>query len=302
MHPIVVIVPAVALLLGPRLWVETVRRRHDRHELEGARTGGELARDLLDQHNLTGVQVDRTDIGDHYDPQRKAVRLTRDNYERRSVAALVTAAHEVGHALQDASDYPPFRWRADLVRLARATAEVGSVLLIATPLAAFVTRSPVPPIAIGSVALAVIGTGVTAQLAALPTELDASFRRALPLLQGSHLHGSQIHDARQMLLACSLTYVASSLAAALALWPWLPRRTMMLTSAPTTSVISAPIRPRSRSRNAETQAASDRTHARPSGTTMHQFVRRFGKPLIRGWYQARSALTAPVAPGRNSVQ
>ena len=288
MHPLLVIVPAVALLLGPRLWVESVRRRHDRNEIEGGRTGAELARELLDQHGLSAVPVERTDIGDHYDPNRKAVRLTRDNYERRSVAALVTAAHEVGHALQDAKSYAPFHWRADLVR-ARGTAEVGGVLLVATPVAAFVTRSPLPPMVIGSIAFAVIGTGVAAQVAALPTEWDASFRRALPLLNTGYLHGQQIDDARQMLLACTLTYVASSLASALQLWPWLPRRAVMLMppGLPHPGESHPPARrtppPRTTPRSGE--------HARHE-SPMHRLVRRFGKPLIRSWYQARSAALA----------
>ena len=228
MHPVLLILPAVALLLGPRLWVESVRRRHDNAEIEGAKAGGELARELLDSHGLDGVQVDRTDIGDHYDPKRKAVRLSRDNYERRSVAALAAAAHEVGHALQDASGFAPFQWRADLVRVARGTAGIGSVLLVATPVAALLTRNRLPPMVIGSVAFAVIGTGVAAQLAALPTEWDASFRRALPMLEAGYLDERQMGDARQMLLACSLTYVAASLASALQLWPWLPRPAVML--------------------------------------------------------------------------
>ena len=118
------------------MWVERVRKRHDSDEIAGAQSGGELARELLNRHQLMGVEVERTDIGDHYDPRRKAVRLSRDNFERRTLAALATAAHEVGHALQDASEYPPFRWRASLVKVARVTAEVGGILLIAAPVAA----------------------------------------------------------------------------------------------------------------------------------------------------------------------
>lgn len=300
MHPVLLIIPAAALIVGPRLWVETVRRRHDRVELEDSRTGGELARELLERQHLSGVQVEPTDLGDHYDPRRKAVRLTRENFERRSVAALATAAHEVGHALQDASQYPPFLWRADLVRIARGTAEIGGVLLLATPLVALASRHPLPPTIIGGVACAVIGTGVAAQLAALPTEWDASFHRALPLLADGYLAGPQLASARHMLLACSLTYVASSLAAALQLWPWLPRPTMMMVSTP----------PRSRVENAGATGVAFRTgrdrrrapapaSRRHRSGVMHDLVRRFGKPLIRSVCRARMAMAGrSVEDGR----
>lgn len=300
MYRFFIIVPVVALILAPRIWVEFVRRKHDSKEIAGSKCGGDLARELLDLNELPGVKVERTDIGDHYDPKSKAVRLSRETYERRSLAAIVTAAHEVGHALQDAEHFAPFRWRSNLVELARGTAEIGGVMLISTPVTALVTRTPIPPTLIGTTACAVLGTGLAAQLATLPTEWDASFRRALPMLEARYLSGAQVGSAKEILFACSLTYVASSLASVLQLWPWLPRGPMMLHP-------SAPIDGRASTRSAG-NVGSEGARRAPTPVTIrprrpgavHGLVRRFGKPIIRSWYQAQR--TAALSQGNHPTR
>ncbi len=221
MHPLVLLVPVAALFFGPRIWVKRVLKQHNRKEEDGFPTGGELAKKLLAQHRLHHVKVESSDIGDHYDPKAKAVRLTRDKIERKTLTAITTAAHEVAHALQDASNYGPFVWRMRLVTLAQTTGQVGSVVLLAVPAVSVFTRQTVPPVFIGAAALAMLGTGIASQLVALPTELDASFRRAMPVLQGGYITERQAKDARKILVASSLTYVASSLLAVLNIWPWL---------------------------------------------------------------------------------
>ncbi|MDJ0871662.1 MAG: zinc metallopeptidase [Gammaproteobacteria bacterium] len=220
MHPVLVLIPAVALILGPQLWVRHVLGRNNRRVDSRLRSGGELARELLDRHRLHKVKVESTDLGDHYDPDAKAVRLTRDKITRKSLTAVTVAAHEVGHALQDASGYTPFVWRARLGKVAQVTGQAGTALLLATPVAAIFSRQPIPAIVIGGVAFAMLGTGVLAQLAALPTELDASFGRAMPLLQDGYITPEQEKSAREILTASSLTYVASSLAGVLTVWRW----------------------------------------------------------------------------------
>ena len=221
MHPVVILAPALALIFVPRLWVGHVLKRHNQRDLPGGRSARDLARELLDKNRLQTVKVQSTDMGDHYDPQTKSVRLSRDKIDRRTLTALTTAAHEVSHALQDASGYAPFVWRTRLVKVAQGVGEVGSVLFLTVPIAAIFFRHPIPPILIGSVALAMLGAGVIAQLAALPSEIDASFGRAMPMLRDGYIGERQAEDARKILLACSLTYVASSLVAVLHIWPWI---------------------------------------------------------------------------------
>jgi len=301
MYRFLIIVPVIALILAPRIWVEFVRRKHDSKEIAGSKCGGDLARELLDLNELSGVKVELTDIGDHYDPKSKAVRLSRETYEHRTLAAIVTAAHEVGHALQDAEHFAPFRWRSNLVQLARGTAEIGGVMLISTPITALVTRTPIPPTLIGTTACAVLGTGLAAQLATLPTEWDASFRRALPMLEARYLSGAQVGNAKEILVACSLTYVASSLASVLQLWPWLPHGPLMLHPA---APIDERVSTRSAGRTVANQARRGSTREVICGRrrgVVRGLVQRFGKPLIRSWYQAhgmggRSQRNHPTRP------
>ena len=223
MNPVLVLIPAVALVLGPQLWVNHVLKRNNRRDQRRLPTGRELARELLDSHNLYKVRVESTDLGDHYDPQAKAVRLSRDKIDRRTLTAVTTAAHEVGHAIQHATGYAPFVWRTRMARVAQVTGQAGSAMLIAAPIAALVSRdNPIPPILIGVAAFAMLGTGVLAQLSALPTELDASFARALPMLKAGEITRREEKDARTILTACSMTYLASSLAGLLTVWRWLP--------------------------------------------------------------------------------
>ena len=88
----------LALVFGPQLLVKRVLRQHgaDRPDLPG--TGAELARHLLDEANLQSVTVEKTDLGDHYDPDAHAVRLLPQHHDGRSVAAVAVAAHEIGRA------------------------------------------------------------------------------------------------------------------------------------------------------------------------------------------------------------
>ncbi|MFW5681350.1 MAG: zinc metallopeptidase, partial [Pseudomonadota bacterium] len=108
----------LALVFAPALWAQAVLRwyRDDRPDFPG--TGGELARHLLDEAGLGDVAVEPTERGDHYDPEAKAVRLSAAHFDGRSLAAVVVAAHEVGHALQDRDGYAPLAWRGRLARLA----------------------------------------------------------------------------------------------------------------------------------------------------------------------------------------
>lgn len=229
MHPAMILIPAAALIFGPRFWVKHVLNKHSRDDDNLLTSGGALARELLDRNQLPMVKVEPTDIGDHYDPAAKAVRLTRDKLDSRSLTAVTTAAHEVSHALQDASGYFPFMWRSRLVKLAQITGNIGSIVLVAVPATALLTRHTLPPVIVGVTVFSMLGTGLAVQVAAIPTELDASFGRALPMLRdGNYISGKQEEDAKKILSACSLTYVASSLVAFLNFWPWLGRGATVL--------------------------------------------------------------------------
>ena len=297
MHPAVIVIPvAAALIFGPQLWVRQVMKRHNRTEEDQFRTGGELARELLARHELNSVKVEATDIGDHYDPKTKAVRLTRDKYNRKTLTAMTTAAHEVAHAIQDASNYGPFIWRMRLVKLAQAAGQAGTVIIMAVPAAAMFTRHQVPPLLIGSAILAMLGTGVAAQVAALPTELDASFGRAMPMLRDGYISDEQSKNAKEILVASSLTYVVASLLTVLNIWPWLgagpirgtPQnvRTGLLLDAKSGVISAVEMNP---APCPEIHKACLGRHKEPG--VLEGLVRQIGKPLVRGWFQIRRPLS-----------
>jgi len=223
MNPVFILIPAAALTLAAEYWVQKVLRHYNSKDEDSlTRTGGEVARELLDRCGMQDVAVESTDLGDHYDPGAKAVRLARDKIDRRTLAAITSAAHEVGYALQDACRYRPFLWRAHVAEFARVTGKAGSAMLISAPIAALISRNPVPPFVIGTTAVSILGSGMLAQVAALPSELDASFRKALPMLRDGYIDEEQEQSARKILLASALTYIGSSLAGALGIWHRLP--------------------------------------------------------------------------------
>jgi Zn-dependent membrane protease YugP len=200
------------IIFGPGIWVNHVMasNRDDRSDFPG--TGGELARHLLDYHDLSYVSVETTTRGDHYDPERKVVGLTQKNHDERSITAVAVAAHEVGHALQDQEGYGPFNWRQRMVKTAAVTDRIGSVALLGMSMVGSAVVSP-RLLILGVVAIILMGTiRVAVHLITLPMELDASFNRALPILvSGRYLPTEDIPAARSVLKAAAYTYVAGSL-------------------------------------------------------------------------------------------
>ncbi|MEO5342963.1 MAG: zinc metallopeptidase [Gammaproteobacteria bacterium SHHR-1] len=211
------------LILGPQLWVRWVLNRYNqRPEPNFPGSGGELARHLLGRFQLDQVAVEVTDRGDHYDPASKAVRLSADNLSGRTLTAIATAAHEVGHALQDAAGYTPFRLRQRLVTLALLAQQLGSFMLFIAPLLAVLSRAPVVGLLTALGALLVMTANLAVHLLTLPVELNASFQRALPmLLQGNYISPQQEPAVRSILRACALSYVAAAAANLLNFWYWM---------------------------------------------------------------------------------
>jgi Zn-dependent membrane protease YugP len=221
MHLFVLTLILFAVVFGPGLWVQRVMRRHSEPRDRYQQTGGQTARMLLDAFNLQQVKVEATEIGDHYDPQDKAVRLTPDKYEGRSLTAITVAAHEVGHAIQDHQGYAPLRLRTRLVGLTKGIEKLGAAILMASPFIGMITRAPAAGALMFLGGFATLGTAALVHLITLPTELDASFVRAMPMLEKGEilLSGDEPH-ARRLLTAAALTYVAASLMSLLNIARW----------------------------------------------------------------------------------
>lgn len=206
----------------PQMWVQWVLNRHNqRQENNFPGSGGELARHLLDRYDLQEIKVEITEVGDHYDPRTRTVRLTRDKFEGKTLTAITVAAHECGHAFQHAAAEPMFMLRTRLATIAVLAQRLGSFLLFAAPVLVLVAR--VPSVALLNItgAFLVMGFAVAMHLLTLPVEIDASFNKALPLLESGYLDKKQIPAARSILRAAAWTYVAASLATLLNFWRWL---------------------------------------------------------------------------------
>ncbi len=184
-------------------------------------TGGELARHLINRFEMS-VDLETTEQGDHYDPESKTVRLSKQYFDGRSLSAVAVAAHEVGHAIQDQQGYPWLIWRSRLAKIAYYAEKLGSASFLLFPLIMLVTRSPIASGTLLLFAVATMGISVLVHLITLPVEWDASFNRALPILQqGDYLSPSELKAARKILLAAALTYVSAALMSLVNVWRWL---------------------------------------------------------------------------------
>ena len=183
--------------------------------------GEEFTKNLLAALKLHKVDVETTEIGDHYDPQSRTVRLTADKMESNSLTAIVVAAHEVGHAHQHSSNYLPFRLRTILVKTMGPAQRFGALILMAAPIVTLITRLPGPGIIMLIGGFLTMGMSTLVHLVTLPTEWNASFNRALPMLESGEIlkEGDDVF-AREILTAAALTYVAGSLMSLINIARW----------------------------------------------------------------------------------
>jgi len=211
----------VAIIFLPGVWVQRVLTRHSRPDDRYPGTGAELARHLLDRYGMDQVGVEETDQGDHYDPQARMVRLTPDKFNGRSLTAITVAAHEVGHALQDHKGYKPLRYRTHLVKVTQKFEKLGALILMVSPFIGAITRVPGLGILMFLGGLMTLGTSTLVHLVTLPTEFDASFNRALPMLdENKTLIDADKRHARKLLMAAAFTYVSASLMSLLNIARW----------------------------------------------------------------------------------
>lgn len=200
-----------ALAVWPQMWVQSVIKRHSGNRPDLPETGAEFARSLLHRLGLANVKVEETPLGDHYDPEAKAVRLMPQHYNGRSLAAVVIAAHEIGHAMQDATAYPPLAARTRLAKQTQRIQAIGMGVLIVAPILIVLMKAPhllILELLAGFVLMAMT---VAMHVMTLPVELDASFRRALPVLETAKLIPQRdMRGARQLLRAAAFTYVAAA--------------------------------------------------------------------------------------------
>ncbi|MEE9342544.1 MAG: zinc metallopeptidase [Gammaproteobacteria bacterium] len=223
MHFIVLILFLLLLIFGPQLWAKATFKRYSTPLDSIPGTGGEFARHLLAQLDISDVSVEETQPGgDHYDPQSRTVRLSPENYRVNSLTAITVAAHEVGHAIQHDKNEKKLKWRTQLVHFSQASQKMGSAAMLLVPVVTAITRSPNAGLLMIVLGLISLLSATLVHLITLPVELDASFRKALPILkQGKYINTKDEPATKKILQAAAWTYVAASLASVLNIWRWM---------------------------------------------------------------------------------
>ena len=212
----------LALIFGPSLWVKMVMRRYSSEKPEMRGTGGELAKHLIERFSLKDVKVEVTELGDHYDPIEKKVRLLREHYESKSLTAIAIAAHEVGHAIQDQQGDKRLATRTKMVPVVDKIARWSVVIISLSPVIGIITRHPIPFSLLLFLGLSGFIARMMIHAVTLPIEFDARFSKALPLLRaGKYVSRSNEKAVSRILSAAALTYVSAALADILNLGRWI---------------------------------------------------------------------------------
>jgi hypothetical protein len=204
--------PAFLLMLLTTWYVKSTYRRWGRVPARSQMSGYQAAQRLIAAGGLNGVQIEGAagNLTDHYDPRRKVLSLSRGVAESTSVAAVAVAAHELGHAMQDAEDYLPLRFRAALVPMVNIGSYLGWILIVLGLLLRWLDLAWLGVFAFAG--------GAIFSLATIPVELNAS-ARARRLLTNAGIIQSEDEQrgVNNVLNAAALTYVAALVTAAMQL-------------------------------------------------------------------------------------
>ena len=210
--------PAFLLMLITTWYVKSAYRRWSRVPARSGMTGTEAVQRLIARAGLYGIQIEgvRGNLTDNYDPRTKVLHLSQGVAENASVASLAVAAHELGHAQQDAEGYFPLRFRAALVPMVNIGSYLGWILII---IGLFLSYAGM---ALGTnlawLGVAVFAGGAVFALATLPVELNASARARRLLAETGIISGpDEERGVNTVLNAAALTYVAALVTAVLQL-------------------------------------------------------------------------------------
>ncbi|ALS78395.1 zinc metallopeptidase [Planococcus kocurii] len=204
----------ILLLIIP-IWAQFKLKRtykkYSKVRSTSGHSGAQVARIILDANNLQDVKVieSRGLLSDHYNPLTKTVALSSHNYHEASVAGTAVAAHEVGHAIQDAEDYSFLRLRHRLVPIVNVSSNMSWIFIMIGFFSAWSGA-----LLIGIVLLA---AGVVFQLVTLPVEFNASSRAMDQLLSHNIIRNEEERHAKKVLSAAAMTYVAATAVAVLEL-------------------------------------------------------------------------------------
>ncbi|WP_281349257.1 zinc metallopeptidase [Secundilactobacillus folii] len=188
-------------------YVNSTFKKYDRYRAQSGITGTDAAQYILQQSGITNVTVQPTkgNLTDNYNGSNKTLNLSEATYQSSSVAAIGVAAHECGHAVQDATNYFPMRLRTAIVPIAN----FGSTLSLPIIIIGVIFGMNQTLIHIG---ILLFSLALLFQLVTLPVEFNASHRALKILSGGGLLTASEVPMVRKVLSAAAMTYVAAALA------------------------------------------------------------------------------------------
>jgi Zn-dependent membrane protease YugP len=210
--PMYLVFVAPAMLLAFIAQTMVSSRYAAASRVSASMTGAQAARRILDSAGLHNVAIEQTGghLTDHYDPSKKVLRLSPEVFGNASAASVGIAAHEAGHAIQDATHYTPLVLRSLSVPLASFGSNTAFILFfigLAVQSLSFLTL-------LGIVFFSFV---VFFQIVTLPVEFNASNRAKQQLSALGIASGEQANQVKKVLNAAALTYVAGTLMALLQL-------------------------------------------------------------------------------------
>lgn len=206
-----ILAPGMLLAMWAQYRVSSAYQRGSQIPASSGITGAQAAAEILRTEGVSGVRIEPVGgmLSDHYDPRSKVLRLSHDVYQGRSLAALGIAAHEAGHAIQDAHSYSPLVVRNLLVPAAGIGSNLAWIVFVA---GLFLQMTGL--IVVG---MALFSAVVLFQLVNLPVEFDASRRARIALEMTGLVSGDEDRQVGKVLNAAAMTYVAATLTSVLTL-------------------------------------------------------------------------------------
>jgi uncharacterized protein len=213
---IILMVVGMIISGAAAFWVRSSYKKYSKQPSASGLTGAQTARMILDRSNLSNVQVEPVagQLTDHYDPRSKTVRLSEGNFGQNSIAAVSVAAHEVGHAIQDATGYVPMKLRSGLFPIVNFAGQLWFPLFFLAFIMGVGTATG--QLFIQLAALAFLGI-LAFHVVTLPVEINASTRAYGLLTRYGILSHSEAGGTKRVLTAAACTYIAAALTALLTL-------------------------------------------------------------------------------------
>ncbi len=199
----ILLIPSIILAMYAQAKVSSTFARYLRVGSKKGYTGYQVARYILDNNGMKDVSIElaRGQLGDHYDPRKRAVRLSNDVYHGHSIASVSVAAHETGHAIQHANGYIPLSFRNIIFPVANFGSRAAWIFIFL----GLIMSMP----SLLDLGILLFSAAVLFQVVTLPVEFNASSRAIRLLDEGGFIVGDEYKHSKRVLNAAALTYVAA---------------------------------------------------------------------------------------------